>query len=169
MKTYLINKAREFAISAHGDQKYGTKPYIYHLDEVDYILRRHKDTPRVIGYLHNTLEDTEVGWQDIVREFGDFVCSCVIVMSVNTLSHNRAQRVWSLNILMRSCKGKMAQMLIVKAADRLANVRECVRNGDDKLLKMYADEYTEFRLVTWRPKHSHLIWSELDRLYRTVM
>ena len=36
--TTLIRKAREFALKAHGLQKYNEKPYIYHLDMVVDIL-----------------------------------------------------------------------------------------------------------------------------------
>lgn len=30
----MTNKARDFAIKWHGDQRYGDKPYVYHLDQV---------------------------------------------------------------------------------------------------------------------------------------
>lgn len=30
----MTNKARDFAIKWHGNQVYGDKPYVYHLDQV---------------------------------------------------------------------------------------------------------------------------------------
>jgi len=57
--------ARDFAIQAHGDQKYGTKPYVYHLDQVAAIcctIKFHYDseTLRTAAFLHDVLEDTKV-------------------------------------------------------------------------------------------------------------
>lgn len=36
----MTNKARDFAIKWHGDQKYGDKPYVYHLDQVAEIVSK---------------------------------------------------------------------------------------------------------------------------------
>mgnify|MGYP003331794011 CR=1 FL=1 len=58
--------------------------------------------------------------------------------------------------------------LVVKAADRLANVRESVRSSlldpDNKHLPKYRAEHPEFRLSAHRPGLCDEIWAELDKL-----
>lgn len=57
---HLVQDARRFAILHHGDQKYGKRPYAYHLDGVVSILRRWGADYiyLVAGYAHDLLEDT---------------------------------------------------------------------------------------------------------------
>ncbi|MFA6234650.1 MAG: hypothetical protein WC824_10770, partial [Bacteroidota bacterium] len=56
-----LHKAREFAIKAHGDQKYGDQPYVVHLDAVkDLVLGYNCDNLRRAtdgAFLHDILED----------------------------------------------------------------------------------------------------------------
>ena len=35
----VVDRARAFAVQAHGDQRYGDEPYVVHLDEVAAIVR----------------------------------------------------------------------------------------------------------------------------------
>jgi (p)ppGpp synthase/HD superfamily hydrolase len=56
----MINKAKEFAIKHHGEQKYGDRPYSFHLDQVVSYLVPYGETAQVIGYLHDVVEDTDV-------------------------------------------------------------------------------------------------------------
>ena len=68
MRDTLIEEARNFAIKAHGHQKYGDSPYVVHLDAVAGTLERfgHAGDTNLIAaaYLHDTLEDTEYDIDD---------------------------------------------------------------------------------------------------------
>jgi (p)ppGpp synthase/HD superfamily hydrolase len=53
------NKAKEFAIIAHGDQKYGEHPYSVHVDEVAHIASEYGELDEAVAFLHDVVEDTE--------------------------------------------------------------------------------------------------------------
>ena len=77
----MIEKAREFAIAKHGDQKYGSRPYSYHLDQVVSLLEPYGELAQVIGYLHDVVEDTGTSTEEVEREFGSTVAACVAVLT----------------------------------------------------------------------------------------
>ena len=52
--------------------------------------------------------------------------------------------------------------LLVKVADRVANVRSCVRDGLDGLLKMYRKEHAAFRDAARREGLADDLWRGLD-------
>jgi len=54
--------------------------------------------------------------------------------------------------------------LIVKTADRLANVRACVEDGKDSLRNLYASEQPQFRSAAYRAGLCDPLWAELDQL-----
>jgi (p)ppGpp synthase/HD superfamily hydrolase len=57
--------ARDFAIRAHGDQKYGSEPYVAHLDAVVAVLNEFGysgDEYVCSGYLHDKQENEQF-WQ----------------------------------------------------------------------------------------------------------
>lgn len=158
-ETNIVERAREFAIKAHGDQKYGDKPYVYHLDAVAEIVRQSTgdDTGILVdaAYLHDTLEDTDVTFGDIAKEF-NILTACAVSVCTDPPGRNRRLRKKSANQQMSQCDSNMRGALIVKAADRLANVREGTKND------MYAQEHDEFRKAAYRPGLCDDIWNELD-------
>jgi (p)ppGpp synthase/HD superfamily hydrolase len=55
----LVQRAREYALRMHGDQKYGDEPYSMHLEDVETILiefNHISSTLRAAAWLHD-LED----------------------------------------------------------------------------------------------------------------
>ena len=63
--------ARDFALERHGDQRWGPLiyPYVEHLDRVASFFP--KDTIEGdVSYLHDTLEDTETTFEELVVLFG---------------------------------------------------------------------------------------------------
>src|SRR5262245_1644810 len=78
-----MSEARRFAIAAHGEQKYGTRPYVVHLDDVATIVAGLEcgETASTIAYLHDVLEDTEVKPEEIEGRFGVFVRECVELLT----------------------------------------------------------------------------------------
>jgi GTP pyrophosphokinase len=74
-------KAKDFAIKAHGDQKYGVEqPYSAHLQYVVDVLVRFKVRSQTVleaAWLHDVLEDTSVTEAELAREFASATVSLV--------------------------------------------------------------------------------------------
>lgn len=77
----VADRARAFAVVAHGDQKrkYTGAPYTVHLDEVADILYAHgfRDEVLAAAYLHDTIEDTPVTREMVEEWFGEVVARLV--------------------------------------------------------------------------------------------
>lgn len=181
----LINAivtAREFAVKAHGNQKYGsgTQPYSVHLDEVAEIalqaaLRLGRDMVVVasivtIAYVHDVLEDTEIHQHTISARFGAPVATCAELLS-DPPGRNRRERKDALHARLAELDASTfvgQAVLIVKASDRLANVRRSLGLdggvGNPDLLKMYRGEAPAFRQAAHRPGICDLVWQEIDQI-----
>jgi hypothetical protein len=117
----------------------------------------------VVGYLHDVVEDTAVSVADIETRVGTVVAECVgIVTDDEGVSRReRKERIFA----------KMAPVgpdhelaLIVKVADRLANVRACIEDGQAPLLAMYGKEHVSFEKAVYRSGLCDALWWELWRL-----
>ena len=75
-----INKAFNFAVKAHSNQKRDSgDPYSVHPIEVANILTDLKlDSDTIAtGLLHDTIEDTNVTYENVKKEFGEEVAKLV--------------------------------------------------------------------------------------------
>lgn len=81
----LLELATNFAIEAHGDQKYGDKPYLYHLSQVENnvirVLGVDAFKERIVAVLHDVIEDTNVTRWAVKEKFGTEVSDAVLAMS----------------------------------------------------------------------------------------
>ena len=75
-----VEKAKLFALKAHGDQKYGESPYEKHLQDVADVIAEYIDIgdPSLAvllngAWLHDVIEDTDVTFQQVFEEFGRHV------------------------------------------------------------------------------------------------
>ncbi|BCE00088.1 HD domain-containing protein [Marinicellulosiphila megalodicopiae] len=157
------NKAREFALKAHGDQKYGTFPYSVHLDEVASIAKSYGKTAEAVAFLHDVIEDTDITAKEIEQEFGCFISRCVQILS-DEPGDTRTIRKAATYKKMGNVKGDESLALLVKAADRLANMRACIREGNEKYLTIYKSEYDVFRKSAYRFDLCEEIWAELESI-----
>jgi len=156
----IVLEARQFAIFAHGEQKYWKYPYVYHLDCVVANLKNYSDEERVIGYLHDVVEDTEVTIAHIQNKFSIFVADCVYLISDPPGLKNRKEKKESVNRTLSQISGVSPynSVLIVKAADRLANLRM------DKKFDMYKKEHEAFKLAAYRPGLCEDLWEMIEIL-----
>lgn len=170
----LVREARAFAVRAHGRQKYGDEPYSVHLDEVAEVTRGVEDSPLAlaVAYLHDVLEDTAVEPEELESAF----CShgpglardlCEAVMAVtDPEAPSRRTRKDKLHARLAGLDHKIEcarVALLVKTADRVANVRSCVRDGKDGLLGMYRKEHVDFRDAVRREGLAEGLWEELEK------
>ena len=123
-----LSKAYDFALKAHKNQKRDSgDPYLTHPVAVADILSDLKLDSATIatGLLHDTIEDTEITYQNVESEFGKEVADLVDgVTKISELEgkiieNSKAENIRKL-ILATS---KDIRVLLVKLADRLHNMR----------------------------------------------
>lgn len=157
----MEERAEIFALKMHGDQKYGNKPYAYHLRAVVEVLRRfgHEDPTLIAAaWLHDVLEDTDVTSEELSREFGSAVVDCVERVTTEP-GESRKERFRATYPKIRAS----AHALTVKLADRIANV-EASKTDSADLLAMYKKEYQGFRSALRTPGELEEMWQHLDGL-----
>lgn len=85
LKTKKIILAYEFMVSAHGDQKYGDKPYHVHpLAVANKLVKLFSDTKEeeyIAALLHDVVEDTDFGLENIQKLFGRKVSNMVNLLT----------------------------------------------------------------------------------------
>jgi (p)ppGpp synthase/HD superfamily hydrolase len=158
-----VRQAREFAIAAHGDQRYGAHPYVHHLDAVAAILEPFGTTAQIVGYLHDTIEDTGITRERIETLFGVHVAACVAILTDEPGPDRKARKA-ATYAKMATVGAEFELALIAKVADRLANVRACVDDGNRAMLDKYRGEHAAFRPAAYRAGLCDALWIELDGL-----
>lgn len=137
-----ITDARDFAILAHGTQRYGDKPFVHHLDAVANTLKRFGHTdPDLLraAYLHDVVEDTHVTIDEVLELNGWRVGSLVWALT---------ERPGANHVLKFAATAPKIQAVTgaptLKLADRIANV-EASLTAQDSFIKMYRKEQPLFR------------------------
>lgn len=159
----MLEKSRRFALQAHGEQRYGQHPYSYHLDAVAEILQPYGEEAQVIGYLHDVVEDTDVAIKQIAEEFSEFIANAVAIVT-DEPGENRRERKRKTYTKMSRVEKELEIALLVKVADRLANVRAGVHFNESKKLQMYRNEHTTFKQSVYREALCDELWAELNAL-----
>lgn len=131
----LVSRAREFAIQYHGDQKYGYKPYVYHLDYVFNNLAGspwgYSDIHGAVAYLHDILEDTDCEYEDLEKNFG-------YVVADNVLRLTKDKQI-DYQDYITIVKGSLISHA-VKIADTKANLTQSVLDNDKGRIVKHAKQ-----------------------------
>lgn len=113
----LVNLAAGFASLKHASQidDEGRPYYFAHLLPVAMILREVTDDAEVIaaGYLHDTIEDTDTTYEEIVEKFGQRVANLVMEVTHEGSKNEKGYyfpRLYS------------KEGIMIKFADRLSNL-----------------------------------------------
>lgn len=159
--TDKIEKARVFAIRAHGKQKYEDQPYEYHLRQVEELAKDFElsENVRVAAWLHDVLEDTDVFFEDVMVAFGIKVFDLVNSVT-NEGGGNRKDRLQRTYQKIR----RNPEAVALKLCDRIANVRACIHFSNNKLMKMYVKEQEDFEKALRRPGEWDGLWKALHNL-----
>lgn len=159
-----VRRAREFAAHAHAGQTYGPdEPYTTHLEDV-VALVGDNDTTKIIAYLHDIVEDTPVTLDVIKEMFGTFVADCVAILTDES-GKNRKERKAASHVKLAKVGLSHCAALVVKVADRTANVEACVRKDNAGLLQMYRTEQAAFREAAYRPGLCDNLWNRIEAAF----
>lgn len=140
----LTTEARKFAIEAHGAQMYGDYPYWVHLLQVATILEMTSGRSRYTvpaAWLHDVLEDTDTSREDLLEYFPEDVVQLVEAVTNDFSIKGRKERHKE---VYPRIKALGHDAVILKFADRLANVTASLHNENFDKLKMYVDEWRDF-------------------------
>lgn len=161
------DSARMLAEFLHAKQTYDDQDYIYHIDSVVEVLRRFSiidEDILIAAYLHDSVEDTTASLKLIRKYFGEQVMILVNAVT-NEQGLNRKER----NLKTYQKLMKEPKAIILKLADRIANVEQALSKGNMRFFKMYADEYPVFKYSL--EQHSYVVakpmWKHLDKLFET--
>jgi (p)ppGpp synthase/HD superfamily hydrolase len=137
-----IEDAIQFGIEKHQGQmrKYGGKPYFTHPSAVANVIKQFTNDQDVIiaAYLHDTLEDTQTTYQEIVEKFNERVAN--IVKELTSVKEDVAQ-LGKAQYLLNKMLHMSDEALLIKLADRFDNTsgfendRQSLQ-GDPKLDKL---------------------------------
>lgn len=142
-----VLRAAEFAILAHGDQKYGDEPYSYHLEKVyrNAVKFGGSEIHQMVAWLHDVIEDTTMDRARIQRSFGGQIATIVELLSNTNSKEETFKRI-------RTDK----DAVFVKLCDRLANVSEGQKN--DK----YRKEHELFKSILFKEGEFDALWKAID-------
>lgn len=135
---------KDFAITKHGSQirKYTGEPYWHHLEEVAEIVSLVYPDNQVVqsvAWLHDTLEDTQTTYYELVNLFGARVAEGVAYLTDATphSEGNRAYRKQKYKELLASCQDPTIHT--IKVADLISNTSTIVLH-DAEFAETYLKE-----------------------------
>ena len=120
----LTFKAYEFAISAHRGQKYGDKPYSWHISNVSKRLEPDDEVGSAVAYLHDVVEDTQFTIDDLKKQFGS-----VIVNAVDAITRRDGEKYF--DYIRRLSSNPIAKRV------KIADLQENLSQGDLSLSTRY--------------------------------
>lgn len=122
----LVHKAVEFAAVKHRDQrrKGSDTPYIVHPVEVALFLTECgcDEVCIAAGVLHDTLEDTETTYEELVEQFGKPVADLVAAESEDKSKSWRERKQATVDSLAMATP----ETMLICLADKLSNLRSMV-------------------------------------------
>lgn len=157
-------KAKDYALQKHAGQVHGTRPFIFHLSEVVDTLHEfgyHDDDLTAAAWLHDVVEDTDVTIEEVYREFGPRIGDLVDALT----DGEGATRLEKKQKPYRTIP-HVPGAVIVKLADRIANVRHTLSEGStaDRYRETYKREHVGFCKALKRLGEAQQMWVCLDNL-----
>lgn len=175
---WLVDKCETLGRHAHRNQYYGERrSYHMHLEHTVAVMRRFSITDSAVlaaGWLHDAVEDGHLTIDHLSitlkAAFGESPEVLRVLQLVDAVTdgegESRAERKARPYRLIPTVEGA----ILVKLADRIANVESTLADGRENLMAMYQKEQSVFEnaLCDWttlnRPEA--LMWVYLRRLLR---
>jgi (p)ppGpp synthase/HD superfamily hydrolase len=145
----MLEKNKKFAINAHENVNhlYGNRPYSFHLNMVvevaqeflHHIPEEDRDVVLSACWLHDTIEDCRLTYNDILKVAGLQIAEIVYALS-NEKGQTRKERAND-KYYQGICETPYARF--VKLCDRIANVKHSLTEHS-KMFLMYQKENKNF-------------------------
>lgn len=178
----LIIKAYSFGDAAHEGQfrNSGEKFFIHPFHVAMILADLSMDTATIVaGLLHDVIEDTDISYEDVVREFSKEIADLVEgvtklkKLKYKTKQENQAENLRKMVLAM----SKDIRVIIVKLADRLHNMRTLEYMIDEKkkekaleTLEIYAPLAHRLGIskIKWELEDLSLRYLEPEKYYNLV-
>lgn len=144
----ILNEARELAYKYHANQKYGDKPYTYHLEGVLEILLYLSNTYSsyynfntdlkhlsILALLHDLFEDTNI--KEIPEDFNKIPCDVVSDLLLLTHEAQDSYEEYIDKMLLTGNK----RVLWIKFSDLIFNFLECTNVPQTEKIKKRMEKY----------------------------
>ena len=166
----IIKKAKLFAINAHFqvNHKYDGNEYFIHLQSVYKfaVKYQHLINPDILVnvlaacWLHDTIEDARLTYNDIKKDFGFDIAELVFALTneKGRVRDDRANDKYYEE--MREVEGAV----FIKLCDRLANT-EYSFNSKSGMIKKYKKEYPHFKHMLYNVSYDEM-FIELEKYYK---
>ncbi|MCV6631539.1 MAG: hypothetical protein OIF50_16945 [Flavobacteriaceae bacterium] len=152
------NMVKDFAIESHRNQKYGIYNYEVHLTNVISVFFRnsvfisYENYPILASaWLHDILEDTAISKEEFIDRFGNDIYNIVWSLTDGKEGNRVEKKNIMYDKLVNSQNG-----IIVKLADRIANLEFSIINQNIKHINRYVKENKELNI-----RLSNIIQTEL--------
>lgn len=164
-----LEEVEAFAEAAHrGQHRFSGVPYIEHPRAVRAILEEEypeavDDVTLAVALLHDVLEDCDVHPTILKERYGTEVQEGVTLLSwtIRALGIDRDPRVyWS------GIKRGPRHVRLVKAADRMHNMRETIQHADRRMKRKYAESTPRDLLPILREAGEDWFVERLEELVR---
>jgi len=157
-------RAELVAQKVHANQSYDIYPYMYHVKQVVNVAKElGYDEEIIIGcYLHDSMEDGNLSYNDIKKAFGKNVAEIVFAVT-DELGRNRTERKEKTYPKIKA----NWKATVVKLCDRIANVRQS-RKYNEELFAMYIKECSDFEANIKSKSHPEDVekaWDLLESTY----
>ncbi len=162
----MTNKERALLVAdkAHANQTYDIYPYGYHIRQVVKIAEElgYDESIVVAAALHDTLEDTELSYNDLKKAFGEEVAEIVYCVT-DELGRDRKERKEKTYPKIRS----NWKAVVVKICDRIANMQQA-KLYNSRLYETYQNEHDDFCKNIMNAEHPQnettKAWQKLNNL-----
>lgn len=155
----IITSAENLARDKHKHQKraFTGEPYFNHPYRVALYAQAYKLSNDCIcaAYLHDTIEDTDVTYSDLLKMFGKHIADLVQELTSDT---EQIKNIGKTLYLINKMNDMSDQAFTIKLLDRLDNVSD-FDNAPDKFVKKYSKATKEIisKIVPRTALHDALI------------
>lgn len=165
MKNYdkLYIEAKMVASLAHRGKTYDIFPYEKHLMDVEDNIKRfgYAGDFIIAAQLHDTIEDGDLTYNKIKKAFGENVAEMVLACTDPSDVRNRKEK----KLRVYAKLNEYPDAIIIKLADRIANIEHSIRFKNNDKTKMYRDEHEDFTKALKRPNHATEMWDYLENIF----
>ncbi len=168
-----VYNAYLYAKKAHSGQfRKSGEPYIIHPVAVSLVLAEQKLPKKVLicALLHDVIEDTEITYEDIERDFGyevaDVVEGVTKLGNIQGLTNDQVQAANHHKIILAAAKD--IRVILVKLADRVHNMRTIKHMRDEKKKKIATETLEVYAPLAHRLGMYRIKWELEDLSFKCI-